>query len=123
MGLAKGYAAHWVTVADDGGHSPLAFDKPHTWSQKYNLVWDKILALNLFPPSVAENEITEYKSVGRRVWRTARFAYEAYKNRLVGLERYTGNQAERLRGDHLSYLRLSEHNHGAPTSRRFLHYE
>ncbi len=37
MNLAKGYAEHWVKVADDGGHSLLAFDKPHTWSQKYNL--------------------------------------------------------------------------------------
>ena len=63
MNLAKGYATHWVTVADEGGHSLLAFDKPHTWSQKYNLVWDKILGLNLFPPSVAANEIAEYKSV------------------------------------------------------------
>jgi len=61
--LAKADAAHWMTVALDDGHSRLAFDKPNTWSQKYNLVWDKLLDMNVFPPSVAENEVAHYKTV------------------------------------------------------------
>ena len=61
--LAKGYAAHWSEVAEENGHSTLAFDKPNTWSQKYNLVWDKVLGLNVFPKSVAQNEIAYYKTV------------------------------------------------------------
>jgi len=59
--LAKADAAHWVQVAQDGDHSRLAFDKPNTWSQKYNLVWDRILGLNIFPPEVARSEVAYYK--------------------------------------------------------------
>ncbi|HLJ53944.1 MAG TPA: DUF1793 domain-containing protein, partial [Chthonomonadaceae bacterium] len=60
---ARTDAAHWIQVTEDGGHSRLAFDKPGTWSQKYNLVWDRILGLNVFPPSVAKREVAYYKQV------------------------------------------------------------
>ncbi len=53
-------AAKWQTMALDVDHYKLAFDKPGTWSQKYNLVWDQILGLNLFSPEVREVEITFY---------------------------------------------------------------
>ncbi len=64
--LAKEDASHWITVADANGSgkaSLLAFDKPNTWSQKYNLVWDQILGLNLFPVSVRDGEVAYYKTV------------------------------------------------------------
>jgi hypothetical protein len=64
--LAKTDAEHWVKVAADDDHYRLAFDKPNTWSQKYNLVWDRILGLNIFPPEVARKEVTYYKSVMQR---------------------------------------------------------
>jgi len=60
--LAKAYAAKWVELDREGDHFKLAYDSPGTWSQKYNLVWDKVLDFNLFPPSVRASEIAYYKT-------------------------------------------------------------
>jgi hypothetical protein len=59
-GLAKDMAAKWQQMAIDGDHYKLAFNNPGTWSQKYNLVWDRILGFNLFPAAVRQTEIAFY---------------------------------------------------------------
>ncbi|MFV0390917.1 MAG: glutaminase domain-containing protein [Paludibacteraceae bacterium] len=58
--LARTLALQWVKETDDGDHYRFAFDQPDTWSQKYNLVWDKILKINVFPHEVIEKEIAFY---------------------------------------------------------------
>jgi hypothetical protein len=57
---AEDMAAKWKTMAIDGDHYKLAFDQPGTWSQKYNLVWDRVLDLHLFSPQIIEQETAFY---------------------------------------------------------------
>ena len=59
---ATEFAFKWVLEADNGNHFRLAFDKPGTWSQKYNLVWDRILGLGLFPRGALHKEMNCYKT-------------------------------------------------------------
>jgi hypothetical protein len=60
---AKTMAREWVKLAVEGDHTLLAYDQKSTWSQKYNLIWDKLLDFNLFPKEIYKNEISFYKTV------------------------------------------------------------
>jgi hypothetical protein len=66
---AETMAGQWEKMAIDdpaddtahvNAHYKLAFDKAGTWSQKYNLVWDDLLGLHLFPPRIKETETRFY---------------------------------------------------------------
>ena len=60
MAKAQEMANNWVTLAKDGNHYKLAYDRSGTWSQKYNMVWDKAWQLNLFPEIVKTQEYNYY---------------------------------------------------------------
>ena len=58
--IAKKLAEKWKKIAADGNHYSLAFEAKNTWSQKYNLVWDELLDLNIFSKTIAKDEIKFY---------------------------------------------------------------
>ncbi|MHB9055963.1 MAG: glutaminase family protein [Paludibacteraceae bacterium] len=57
---ARQMAKTWETLAKDGDHYKLAFDKPGTWSQKYNMVWDKLFKSGVFNDEILKTEIPYY---------------------------------------------------------------
>ena len=66
MRVARSFAERWIKAARDDGRYRLAFDRPGTWSQKYNLVWDRILGFGLFPDHVLKTETAWYRRVQNR---------------------------------------------------------
>lgn len=65
--LAEGMVPKWIEAAKGGAHggTRIAFDRPGTWSLKYNLVWDRVLGLKLFPQDVADREMRVYRAEAR----------------------------------------------------------
>jgi len=57
---ARQMAEKWEQMAREGDHYRLAFDRQNTWSQKYNMVWDKLWNTNIFPKGVMDKEVNYY---------------------------------------------------------------
>ena len=60
MNRAREMAVKWEQDAREGDHYRLAFDRQDTWSQKYNMVWDKLWNINIFPNGAMNREIDYY---------------------------------------------------------------
>lgn len=58
---AREMAKSWTERAlNEDGTFRLTFDKPGTFSMKYNLVWDRIFKTGLFPEKMLEDELKGY---------------------------------------------------------------
>ncbi|MBP5770760.1 MAG: DUF4965 domain-containing protein [Bacteroidaceae bacterium] len=60
MNRAREMAVKWEQDAREGDHYRLAFDREDTWSQKYNMIWDKLWGLNLFPNDAMARDVKYY---------------------------------------------------------------
>ena len=62
--IAKEMADRWVKDAKKQNAKGwrLTFDLDDSWSMKYNVIWDRLLRLNLFDSAVLEEEVEVYRS-------------------------------------------------------------
>lgn len=61
---AEKMSEQWMMMASAGDHFKLTFDSSeNTWSMKYNLIWDRLLGLHLFPNHVVEKELAFYEAM------------------------------------------------------------
>ena len=66
MAIARRYAAKWQELAKDDGRTRLAYHLPGTWGMKHNLIWDRVLGMNLFPDAVGDAEVAWYLKVQKK---------------------------------------------------------
>ena len=58
LALAREMASNWIrNAADDDTVYRLAFDRPGSWSMKYNAVWDRVFGTGVFPEGTFDREI------------------------------------------------------------------
>ena len=62
INMAREMATDWAKRASNGdGSYRLAFDRPGTFSMKYNIVWDKLFGTEIMDRSVIESEVASYR--------------------------------------------------------------
>ena len=61
VSMARDMARDWAErAANEDGSYRLAFDKPDTFSMKYNIVWDKLWGTHVMPQNVIASEVASY---------------------------------------------------------------
>ncbi len=58
--LARRWAKKWMKIDATGNHYRMAFNQPNSWSMLYNLAWDQVLHLHIFPMSVRRKQMAFY---------------------------------------------------------------
>lgn len=67
LAMARDMAKDWAERAANGdGSYRLAFDRPGTFSMKYNIVWDKLFGTGVMPRTVVESEVASYRRRANR---------------------------------------------------------
>lgn len=62
MAKAKEMAKTWIeTASNEDGTTRLTFDRPGTYSMKYNAVWDKLFGTELFDAQMWKTELKGYE--------------------------------------------------------------
>lgn len=92
-------ARGWEARADAGDHYSLAFDRPDSWSLKYNLVWDLFFGSGLFSEDVFRKESDYYMRRINPLRCPAGLPEGVYQERLDPVVRSDGageSQSERL---------------------------
>ena len=54
-------AKKWRLDSEEADHFKLTYDTPDSWSLKYNLVWDRLFRLNVFPQDIVGKELDYYR--------------------------------------------------------------
>jgi hypothetical protein len=62
MAKAKEMLDYWLKKADVGTHLSRIYGKNETWSLKYNILYAKLVGLNIFPQNIIEREVDFYIS-------------------------------------------------------------
>ncbi|MBQ9968507.1 MAG: DUF4965 domain-containing protein [Oscillospiraceae bacterium] len=60
LAKAKELADSWCVRAEGKGCTRRAFDRPDSFSLKYNMIWDKVFGLGLFSRDLMEREVRSY---------------------------------------------------------------
>ncbi|HHV59700.1 MAG TPA: DUF4965 domain-containing protein [Clostridiaceae bacterium] len=79
---AKNMVPKWEEKAREDDHYKLTFTDANTWSLKYNMIWDDLFGLDLFPQEVKNREVAYYLKKKNR-YGTPCFFLEASQGLLV----------------------------------------